>query len=85
MEAALHSASDVFLRLKQGWIPAVGKEGGSQLKVSLCFPGTCNSVRGQNISIVLASLFCLAPCLCMSRTEVGLSLTLGKGRALTFF
>lgn len=76
--AALKRASDVFLLLKQGWIPAVGKEGGSQLKVSLCFPGTCNSLRGQNISIIFASFFCLAPCLSMSRTEVGLRLTLGK-------
>ena len=64
--------------LKQGWIPAAGKEGGSQLKVSLCFPGTCNSLRGQNVSIILASLFCLAPRLCVSRTEVGLCVTLGK-------
>ena len=40
-------ALDVSFFLKQGWIPAAGKEGGSQLKVSLCFPGTCNSLEDK--------------------------------------
>lgn len=73
LPAGSSSASGTVLQ-----ISSYCHQGGSQLKVSQCFTRTCNSLRGQNVSTILASLFCLVPRLRMSRTEVGLRVTLGK-------
>lgn len=89
LEAAVaaQKALGVPVLLNQGWGPAVGKEGGSQLQ-DCKFP--CASWElvvlreHKNVSVILPSPLCLVLHFHMSHIEVGLDVTLGaKRKALT--
>lgn len=71
--------------LKQGWNTAARKDGGSQLKTWLCFPGTCN-FWGHNafLSFLPAFSALLHASIWHVLSRLASAWPWEKGRALTF-